>query len=203
MTATSSLAAAIPYYIFVIVVLLALLRLVRRTFANYKGTRFSMARTVVFSAVYVAIGFFFSALSYVNGVTPLLAVPQLVLGAVAAFWAFRYTGEKVTFWKAPDGSIHFRGGVATYIIYIFGLVTRLSIDVLFIGPSMFSFASGSKLSGIALYGSLTTDLILLFGVGLLIGRSVRVARRYQAIKRGRAVVPVSPSVAGLHSAQYE
>jgi len=193
MTEASPLAAAVPYYIFIIVVLLALLRLVRRTFANYRGTRFSIVRTVVFSAVYVAIGFFFSALSYINGVTSLLAVPQVVLGIVAAFWAYRYTGEKVAFWKETDGSIHFRGGVAIYIIYIIGLVARLSIDVLFIGPSMFSFASGTKLAGIALYGSITTDLILLFGVGLLIGRSIRVARRNSAIKQGREIVLGAPA----------
>jgi len=180
-----------PYLVFVVIVLLVLLRVVRRTFANYRGTRFSLGRTVVFAAVYVILGIVFSGLSFFEGVPYLLVVPELVLGAAAAVWSYRYSDKRVSFWKPADGPLFFRGGVVIYLIYIVGLVTRLSIDLIFIGPAMFNFASTLQLSGTALYGSMTTDLLLVFGVGLLIGRNVRVARRYRKIRRGEEVVPAT------------
>jgi hypothetical protein len=120
--------------------------------------------------------------------------------AAAALWSYRYTDKRISFWKASDGSLFFRGGILIYLIYLAGLLTRLSIDVILIGPAMFSFSGGVQLSGTALYGSMATDLVLIFGVGLLIGRNIRVYRRYRRIQGGGEAVPDSdpraPKAAG-------
>jgi hypothetical protein len=176
------------FYVFIVIVLLVLLRVVRRTYANYRGTRFSLARTIAFGCVYVGIGIFFSGLSFLDGVPPLLAIPEILLATSAAFWSYSYSDRRISFWKSSDGSLYFRGGILIYLIYTAGLITRLSIDILLIGPGMFTFASGIQPSGTALYGSMATDLVLIVGVGLLIGRSIRVARRYQRIKQGQESV---------------
>ena len=181
------------FYVFVVIVLLVLLRVVRRTYANYRGTRFSLARTFAFGCVYAGIGVLFFGFSFLDGVPPLLAIPGMLLAALAAYWSYGYSDRRISFWKSSDGSLYFRGGILIYLIYTAGLITRLSIDVLLIGPGMFTFASGIQLSGIALYGSIATDLVLIFGVGLLIGRSIRVARRYRMIKHGQESVPESLS----------
>jgi len=180
-----------PFYIFVAIVLLVALRVVRRTFANYSGTKFSLSRTLVFAGVYIAIGFVFSSLSFLEGVSPLLVIPQVLLATAAAYWSYRYTDKRISFWKAADGSLFFRGGILIYLIYLAGLITRLSIDVVLIGPKMFSFSTGVQLSGTALYGSIGTDLVLIFGVGLLIGRSIRVFRKHRRIQRREEPVPDS------------
>jgi Ca2+/H+ antiporter len=57
---------------------------------------------------------------------------------------------------------------------------------------MFSFASGVQLTGAALYGSVVTDLLLMLGVGLLIGRNIRVVRRYRGIQWGKESIPSLP-----------
>jgi hypothetical protein len=183
-----------PYFIFIVIILLVLLRIIRRTYANYKGTRFSLPRTIIFGCIYVLIGIFFSALSFVDGVSYLLVAAEIIVASAAAYWSYKYSDKRISFWKTSDGSLYFRGGIIIYLIYIAGLVARLSIDVAFIGPGMFAFASGMKLGGPALYGSMTTDMILIFGVGLLIGRSVRVEKRYLRIQHGEEKVKNIPEI---------
>lgn len=79
-----------------------------------------------------------------------------------------------------------------YLIYAVGLVARLSIDLTFIGPAMFGFTSAITLTGTALYGTMATDLVLVFGAGLLIGRNVRAVKRCRRIQRGEESVPSTP-----------
>lgn len=185
MAAGTSSAGFYPYIIFILVILFVLLRVVRRTVANYRGTKFSLSTTYVFSAIYVGIGVVFSLLSFFEGVTILLAFPEAILAAAAAVGSYRYTDRRISFWKGADGDIYFKGGVIIYLIYIVGLVARLAIDLVLIGPSSFDFSTSVVLSGTALYGSTATDLLLTFGVGLLLGRSLRVARRYDRIISGQ------------------
>ena len=178
-----------PFFVIVVIVVFALARITWRTLANYRGTVFSLGRTVVYACVYITLGVLFSALSYVEGVPYLLAIPEVALVAVAALWSYRYTDKRISFWKSPEGSLYFRGGVAIYIIYLVGFVARFAIDLAYIGPSMFNFASTVTLVGAALYGSVATDLLLVLGVGLLLGRNVRVVRRFGMIQRGEETVP--------------
>lgn len=176
------------YCVFVAIVLVALVRIGWRTIANFKGTVFSLARTVVYAGIYIALGVAFSALSFFEGVSYLVALPEVIIVAVAALWSYRYSDKRISFWKSDNGSLYFRGGIAVYLIYLVGFLTRLSIDIAFIGPSMFNFGSIVQLSGTALYASMASNLLLTLGVGLLIGRNVRVARRYGMIQRSEETV---------------
>ena len=83
-----------------------------------------------------------------------------------------------------------------YIIYLVGLIIRLTIDYVVIGPSAFSFTAGFALTGTDLYATIATDLLLMLGVGLLIGRNLRVLRRYRRIERGEDTIPDTPSPLG-------
>jgi hypothetical protein len=178
--------------IFAIIILSAL----RRTYNMHRGTRFSMARTVLFLAVYVGIGLVFSGTSFYEGVPLVLAPVYALVLAGAAATSYMYSDRRVTFWRSSDGSIYFRGGVILYIIYLVGLVVRLTIDYVVIGPNVFSLTPVLTLNGTALYATIATDLLLMFGVGLLAGRNLRVLRRYQRIERGEDTIPDSPSPLG-------
>ena len=105
-------------------------------------------------------------------------------------------GRWLSRWRGPDGSLYFKGGVVIYLVYLVGLVGRLTIDYAVIGPSAFSFAPGLTLTGTALDGTIATDLLLILGVGLLIGRNIRTVRRYRRIERGEDKIPDSPSQLG-------
>lgn len=174
------------YYIYIVIVLFIMLRLIRRTIANYRGTGFSLGRTYLSAFVYVAIGVVFSAVSFAGGVSPLLAIPEIGLVVAAAFGSYWYANSHVKLWKTSEGSVRIQGGVEVYLIYLFGLIARLSIYVA-VGPSIFAFSSGTTLSGEALYGSMAADLVLTFGVGLLLGKYLRSLRKYHWIQRGEGI----------------
>ena len=181
------------YYLVIAVFVLAVLRISWRTFANYKGTLFSMTRTFVYAGVYVTLGVAFSALSFFEGVSYLMVVPEIAILAAAAYASYRYSDGRISFWKNEEGSLFFKGGIGIYLVYLAGFLARLAIDVAFVGPSMFSFTSIVQLSGAALYASMASDVLLTLGVGLLIGRNVRVTKRYHLIQQGLEQAPNLPS----------
>jgi len=181
------------YYVIIAIFVLAVLRISWRTFANYKGTIFSMTKTFVYAGIYVTLGVAFPALSFVEGVSYLMVVPEIAILAAAAYASYRYSDGRISFWKTDDGSLFFRGGIVIYLIYLAGFLTRLAIDVAFVGPSMFDFTSIIRLSGAALYASMASDLLLTLGVGLLIGRNARVTKRYHLIQRGIELAPSLPT----------
>ena len=191
-TASSSGSSEGVLLIFVFIIFAA----VRRTYNMHRGTRFSVGRTILFLFIYSAIGLIFSATSFYEGV-PLLWAPiyALVLAA-AAVASYIYSDRRITFWRRPDGAIYFRGGVIIYLIYLVGLIIRLVIDYVVIGPDVFSFTPGITLTGTALYATVITDLLLTFGVGLLMGRNLRVLSRYRRIERGEDTIPDTPSPLG-------
>jgi len=179
-----------------IVIAFVLLLAVRRVYRIYRGTRFSLGRTVLFAAVYVLLGAGFSGASFYEGVPVYLAPLYALIAAASAVASYRFADRRITFWRGADGSLYFKGGVGIYLIYLVGLVARLSIDYGVIGPTAFSFAPGLTLTGTALLGTIATDLLLMFGVGLLIGRNIRTVMRYRRIERGEDTVPDSPSQLG-------
>ena len=187
------------YYVVIAIFVLAVLRISWRTFANYKGTIFSMTKTYVYAGIYVTLGVAFSAMSFAEGVSYLMAVPEIAILAAAAYASYRYSDGRISFWKTDEGSLFFRGGIGIYLIYLAGFLTRLAIDVAFVCPSMFSFTSLVQLSGAALYASMASDLLLTLGVGLLIGRNVRVTKRYHLIERGIELTPSLPSPRGARA----
>lgn len=141
------------------------------------------------------VGALFSGFSYAEGVPYLLAVPELVLAAAAAIGSYRYSDSRISFWRPADGQLWLRGGVAIYLVYLVALIIRLGIDVVFIGPTAFTFGTVATLPGTTLYATMGADLLLTFGAGLLIGRSARVARRYSKIIRGEEKLPEAPPAA--------
>jgi len=169
---------------------------VRRLYSMHRGTRFSMGRTILFLVIYSAIGLIFSATSFYEGVPLVLAPLYALVLIAAAAGSYIYSDKRITFWRRDDGAIYFRGGVIIYIIYLVGLIIRLTIDYVVIGPSVFTFTTGFTLTGTDLYATIATDLLLMFGVGLLIGRNLRVLRRYRRIERGEDTIPDTPSPLG-------
>ena len=175
-----------------IIFALIIFSVIRRTYYTHRGTRFSAARTTLFAVFYVLLGVAFSAFSFYEGVPIYLAAVYAALLAVAAVWSYGYADKRIVFWNGGDGSLWFKGGVVIYLIYVVGLIARLAIDYVVIGPAVFSFTPGLVLTGTALYATIATDLLLVFGVGLLLGRNLRVLKRYRGIKEGKEVVPDAP-----------
>ena len=65
----------------------------------YRGTRLSMARTVTFAMVYIALGVVFCGTSFYEGVSVFLAPVYALLAAAAAVGSYIFADRRITFWR--------------------------------------------------------------------------------------------------------
>ena len=176
-----------------IVVAIIVLLVVSRIFRNIRGIRVSEGRTIFYIFFYFAFGALFIALSFFEGVSYFYLVPDVAAAVVAGIWAHHFADRRITFWKGADGSIWYKGGIVIYLIYVVALIARIGVDIVVIGPSAFQFSFAPVvLSQSALIGETVTDLLLALGIGLLIGRNVRVYQRYRMIISGKEQVRPMP-----------
>jgi len=180
-------------YIFLGVLLFIVVRRLRLVIS---GTKVSKLRTLIFSGYFVALASFFTLTSFFyGGVSPLYAVLYIAVGAAGAYGSYLFSDRRIGFWKGADGSIYYKGAVIIYVIYLVGLVARITIDLVFIGPQAFTFStapSATPLSSSAIYAGILTDALLALGAGLLVGRNARVMKRYSSIAQGKETVADTP-----------
>src|SRR4029077_20657771 len=146
MASTNANPASSVLVTFVIIILIVILRIVR----NFRGVRVSIGRTIGYIIFYFAFGLFFVIPSFFEGVPIYYAALDAVALAIAAVISHNLADRRLVFWRAADGSIWYKGGIVIYLIYVAGLIARLSVDFLVIGPSAFSFSFGGTLSQSAL-----------------------------------------------------
>jgi hypothetical protein len=180
-------------YIFLGVLLLVV---VRRLGVVFRGSKVSKVRTITFSGYYVVLAAIFTLTSFFyGGAQPVYAVLYLAVGAAGAYWSYLFSDRRIGFWKGADGSIYCRGAVIIYVIYLTGLVARIAINLVFIGPQAFTFStlpSATPLSATAIDAGIVTDCLLILGAGLLVGRNARLMKRYASILQGNETVPDTP-----------
>jgi hypothetical protein len=178
-------------YIFLGIMILLVLRRFSRV---VRGSKVSKGRTVAFSIYYLAFASLLIAVSIAaGGVSPDFLVLYVLVGAVGVYGSYVFSDARIGFWKTADGSIWYKGAILVYAIYIVGLVARITIDLVFIGPNAFSFSpSTSAVSPTAVDAGIVTDILLALGSGLLTGRNIRIMKRYAAIVAGKEQVGDSP-----------
>ena len=178
-------------YIFLGVMILLVLRRFSRV---VRGSKVSRGRTIAFAIYYLAFASLLIAVSVVaGGVSPDYLVLYLLVGAVGVYGSYVFSEKRIGFWKGADGSIWYKGAILVYVIYIVGLIARITIDLVFIGPQAFSFSSTpATLSSPAIEAGIVTDILLALGSGLLTGRNIRVMKRYDAIMAGKEEVGDTP-----------
>jgi len=173
-----------------------MLLVIRRFSRVIRGSKVSKGRTILFSAYYLGFAGLLIAVSVVaSGVSAVDLILYALVGAVGAYGAYAFSDKRIGFWKGADGSIYYKGAIIVYLIYIVGLFTRIAIDLAFIGPQAFTFSFGGSspaLSSTAIDAGIATDLLLSLGVGLLVGRNLRVMKRYDAIMAGKEAVTDTP-----------
>ncbi len=180
-------------YIFLGVLILLVIRRFSRVI---RGSKVSRGRTIAFSVYYLGFAGLLIAVSvFSGGVSAVYLVLYALVGAVGAYGSYVFSDARIGFWKAADGSIYYKGAIIVYLIYIVGLIVRIAIDLAFIGPQAFAFSSSgasSTLSSTAIYAGIATDVLLSLGSGLLVGRNLRVMKRYDAIVAGKEAVTDTP-----------
>jgi hypothetical protein len=173
-----------------------ILLVIRRFSRVIRGSKVSVSRTILFSIYYLGFAALLIAVSVVSGgVSAVDLVLYALVGAVGGYASYTHSNTRIGFWKGADGSIYYKGAIIVYLIYIVGLIARIAIDLVFIGPQAFTFSLGGTsptLSSTAIDAGIVTDLLLSLGVGLLVGRNLRVMKRYNAIMAGKEAVTDTP-----------
>jgi len=173
-----------------------MLLVIRRFSRVIRGSKVSKGRTILFSIYYLGFAGLLIAVSVVSGgVSAVDLVLYALVGAVGGYGSYAFSDRRMGFWKTADGSIYYKGAIIVYLVYIVGLFARIAIDLAFIGPQAFTFSLGGTpptLSSTAIDAGIATDLLLSLGVGLLVGRNLRVMKRYAAIVAGKESVTDTP-----------
>jgi hypothetical protein len=154
------------------------------------GTKISLGRTVGYSIYYIVFGSLFLSSSFFLGIPVEYFASYPVVFIAAFVLAFELARRRVVFWRTSDGSIYSKGGLPIYIIYVAGLIARILIGYIYVGPNFlfFSLPTGQVLTGAALSATVASDLLLTAGIGLLFGRNMRILKKYLAIKSGKETI---------------
>ena len=174
-------------YFLVILVLLIVLR-IRRV---VNGTRISVARTVAYSVYYILFSLLVLSGSFFIGIPAEYFVAYATLFIASMAVSYRLAAKRLVYWRLPDGSIFAKGGFGIYLVYLAGLVLRILIGYVFIGPNYFYFSHGAplQLGPEAIAATIATDLLLVLGVSLLFGRNMQIMRKFRAYRENREQIP--------------
>ena len=170
---------------FVVIVLIV----VRRIYRNVTGVRVSHQRTLGWTILYFLFSGLFLATSFSEGVPVYYGLLDALALAAGAFASHRFAAGRLRFWRSPDGTVLYNGGIVIYLVYVVGLTVRLGIEYALVGPSAFTFAPVTGLGQGSILGLALSDLLFSFGYGLLVGRNIRVYSMYTSILKGKATIP--------------
>jgi hypothetical protein len=175
-----------------------------------QGTKVSVKKTITFSAYYLAIASFLVYNSFLIGSVPFAyAVPYSAIAVASGYGSYKYSKRILSFWKLStkgdensSSTIYSKGGLVIYLLYIVALIVRSAINFIFIGSEKFYFNNQQEAilenssSAILIMPPLVhtdpattilafsaTDILLMVGAGLLIGRNARVLKYYYRDKK--------------------
>jgi hypothetical protein len=176
-----STSSALPSsFVIVIILMLIIVARIRRVIT---GTKVSTARAFAYIAYYVGFAALILSGSYFEGVPAVYFAIYASILVVVAFVSFTIARGMLVFWRGPDGAIYSKGALPIYLTYVVGLILRISIGYIFVGPNF--LYSTTPLTGAGLEATIITDVILVIGAGLLVGRNLRLVSRYRAIQSGK------------------
>jgi hypothetical protein len=184
---------------FIIIALIIILR-VRKV---VQGTKVDIKKTIIFSVYFIAIASFLVYNSFLVGDVPFVyIVPYFAIAVTAAYCSYIYSKSALSFWELPATSnnrssstvTYAKGGLSIYIVYVVALTIRIAINFLFIGSNKLYFNNNQLLangtastifvmppllgtnSTTMLFAFIATDILLIIGAGLVVGRNARIIK---------------------------
>jgi len=155
-----------------------------------QGTKVNVKKTIIFSAYFVAISSFLVYNYFlVGGVPVVYAVPYFDVVVAAAYCSYIYSKRTLSFLKCDDGNsiIYVKGGLSIFLLDIAALTIRIAINFLFIGSEKLYFNNQQTILGngnttdimpmvqtdaaTTVLALTITDLLLIVGAGLVLGRT--------------------------------
>ncbi len=171
------------------------------------GTKVNVKKTIIFSAYFLAIASFLVYNSFLIGNVPIVyVILYLAVVVAASYCSYRYSRRTLSFVKFPnsdDGNsaVYVRGGLSIFLVYVVSLTIRIAINFLFIGSEKLYFNNQQTILGngtaidimpmvhidpaTTVLALTITDLLLIVGAGLVVGRNASVLKYYYQEKERR------------------
>jgi hypothetical protein len=168
-----------------------------------QGTKVDIKKTIIFSVYFIAIASFLVYNSFLVGdIQFVYIVPYFAIAVIAAYCSYIYSKTALSFWELPATSnnkssstmTYAKGGLSIYILYVVALTIRIAINFLFIGSNKLYFDNNQLLpngtastifvmppllgtnSTTMLFAFIATDILLIIGAGLVVGRNARIIK---------------------------
>jgi hypothetical protein len=154
-----------------------------------QGTKISIRKSVLFSAYFVIISFFLIYNSFSLDMPITYAILYSIAGALSTYISYVHSKKSLLFWK-QGYSYYVKGGLILYLLYVVALSIRIAINFLFVGYQEVMLNQQGDIITInrpivsistpelRLLSLIITDTLLVVGVGLLVGRNLRVMKYY-------------------------
>ncbi len=169
----------------VVVLVLIVAILARRTYLLMRGARYSPGRLFGFTGFYVllfallALPTLFAAVSSWGVYGWLLIAPYVAVPALAAVAAVPYVRRIVRFEERGSGQWYYSLPWLIPILYLTLFVLRFVLEIVLFGPAVVaSFALPTSIPTSALLVLVGVDLLFGLSTGILMGRSVGVYRAF-------------------------
>jgi hypothetical protein len=154
-----------------------------------QGTKISIRKSILFSAYYIAITSFLIYNSFSLAVPVTYAIPYALAALISTYISYVYSKRSLLFWKQDSINVYVKGGIALYLLYVIALSIRIAINFLFIGYQEVTLNQQGDIvtinrpminttSELTTLSLIITDFLLVLGVGLLLGRNLRVIKYY-------------------------
>lgn len=154
-----------------------------------QGTKISIRKSILFSAYYIVITSFLIYNSFLLAVPVTYAIPYALAALLSTYISYVYSKRSLLFWKQDSIDVYVKGGIALYLLYVIALSIRIAINFIFIGYQEVTLNQQGDMiiinrpiinttSELTTLSLIVTDFLLVLGVGLLLGRNLRVIKYY-------------------------
>jgi hypothetical protein len=154
-----------------------------------QGTKISIRKSILFSAYYIVITSFLIYNSFLLAVPVTYAIPYALAALLSTYISYVYSKRSLLFWKQDSINVYVKGGIALYLLYVIALSIRIAINFIFIGYQEVTLNQQGDIitinrpiinttSDLTTLSLIVTDFLLVSGVGLLLGRNLRVIKYY-------------------------
>jgi hypothetical protein len=182
-----------------IVVAIIALVLLRRTYGQLTGARYSSGRLFGFAGFYVLIfaifgfGTIYAAIATWGSVAYALLVPYALVPIGVAFLATPFVERIVHFERRDDGQLYYQLPWHVPVLYLVLFIARIGAEIAVYGSSAFNVPPPAPPTVLDLVILVVVDLLFATSLGLLVGRGLGVYRAHAKLPATEGAPPSPPS----------
>ena len=172
--------------VFIVSLIITSIIITIRLKKNLQGTKINIRKSTIFLIYYTLVVSYLVYNSFYIGVSLIYLIPYILIVICSGVFSYWYSKTNLLLWRDKiDNNVYVKGGLLAHLVYISALIVRIIINLIFIGFQEISFTEAGNIITInhplvyidpntRITSLIVTDLLIMLGAGMLIGRYVRV-----------------------------